>query len=247
MSQAGQQAFEKIALLRHGQLPGLLAQGFCQYAFHFYRIGTLNRNANFQVSAGSQLLEPQSLSDYSREDSPQDHDQRNNSTQGQTKGGGAAAPAKTEGHDDPQNCRDDKADRPNAYLELNEPVRARYIKYEHIYVASPNLAISDLRVFGRSGSEPLAVPESLSVRRDIDARNAFISWEEVPGAVGYNVRWGIQPEKLYQTYQVFADQGTKLELRALTVGQAYYVVVEAFNENGVSPLSNVEMVKGAGR
>jgi xylan 1,4-beta-xylosidase len=52
--------------------------------------------------------------------------------------------------------------------------------------------------------------------------------------VGYNVLWGIRPDKLYQTYQVFADRGTTLELRALTVGQEYYVAIEAFNENGVS-------------
>jgi len=30
----------------------------------------------------------------------------------------------------------------------------------------------------------------------------------VPGVVGYNLRWGISPSKLYQTYQRFADQGT---------------------------------------
>ena len=35
-------------------------------------------------------------------------------------------------------------------------------------------------------------------------------------------------------YQVFADQRTALELRALTVGQDYSFAIEAFNENGVS-------------
>ncbi|MFN2564618.1 MAG: fibronectin type III domain-containing protein, partial [Gemmatimonadaceae bacterium] len=50
----------------------------------------------------------------------------------------------------------------------------------------------------------------------------------------YNVLWGIKPDKLYQTYQVFADRGTTLELRALTVGQDYYVAIEAFDESGVS-------------
>ncbi len=62
-------------------------------------------------------------------------------------------------------------------------------------------------------------------------------WSPVRGAVGYNVLWGIRPDKLYQTYQVFADRGTALELRALTVGQEYYVAVEAFDENGVSRAS----------
>ena len=55
--------------------------------------------------------------------------------------------------------------------------------------------------------------------------------------VGYNLRWGIAPTKLYQTYQRFADQGTTLELRALNVGVAYWVAIESFDENGVSSLS----------
>ena len=125
-------------------------------------------------------------------------------------------------------------DRPNAYIELPAAVKARYIRYEHVYVAAPNLAISDLRVFGNGAGSAPPSPRGLAVRRDTDPRNAFITWERVPGAVGYNVLWGIAPNKLYETYQVFADRGDTLELRALTVGQGYYFAVEAFNENGVS-------------
>jgi hypothetical protein len=80
-------------------------------------------------------------------------------------------------------------------------------------------------------------PTNLAVRRDTDQRNAFVTWSPVRGAIGYNVLWGIKPDKLYQTYQVFADRGTTLELRALTVGQEYYVAIEAFDENGVSRAS----------
>jgi hypothetical protein len=133
----------------------------------------------------------------------------------------------------------EKRDRPNAYIELREPVRARFVRYEHIHVGSPNLAISDLRVFGSAGgAEPLP-PAHVQVRRDLDAKNAFVSWTDVSECVGYNVRWGIAPDKLYSTYQVFADQRPQLELRALTAGQGYFVAVEAFNENGVSKLSDV--------
>ena len=138
----------------------------------------------------------------------------------------------------------EKRDRPNAYLELPSPVRTRHIKYEHVYVASPNLAISDIRVFGHGEEEAPRTPANLQVRRDgNDPRNAFITWEDVPGAVGYNILWGIRDDKLYQTYQVFADQRTALELRALTIGQNYSFAIEAFNENGVSKQSatiNVE-------
>ena len=59
----------------------------------------------------------------------------------------------------------------------------------------------------------------------------------MPGVVGYNLRWGISPSKMYQTYQRFADEGTTLELRALTIGQPYWVAIESFDANGVSTLS----------
>jgi len=48
---------------------------------------------------------------------------------------------------------------------------------------------------------------------------------------------------LYQTYQRFADQGTTLELRALTVGQPYWVAIESFDENGVSTLSPAVQIR----
>jgi xylan 1,4-beta-xylosidase len=133
----------------------------------------------------------------------------------------------------------EKRDRPNAYIELAEPVEARFVQYEHVHVGSPNLAISDLRIFGHGPGELPHIPTRLQVRRDIDGRNAFITWDEIPGTVGYNIRWGIESAKLYQTYQVFADQNTKLELRALTIGQKYSFAIEAFNERGVSRLSEV--------
>jgi hypothetical protein len=131
----------------------------------------------------------------------------------------------------------ERRDRPNAYIELGTPTRARYVRYEHGHVGAANLAISDIRVFGNGGGSRPATPTDLTARRDRDERNALISWRPVPGVVGYNVRWGISPSKLRQTYQRFADQGATLELRALTVGQPYWVAIESFDENGVSTLS----------
>jgi xylan 1,4-beta-xylosidase len=65
----------------------------------------------------------------------------------------------------------------------------------------------------------------MSLRRDSDRRNAFISWTPTQGVVGYNIRWGIHPSKLYQSYQIFADERSSLELRALNVGQDYYFAI----------------------
>ena len=131
----------------------------------------------------------------------------------------------------------EQRDRPNAYIEIAAPVGARFVRYEHVHVGAANLAISDIRVFGNGAGARPATPLGLTAQRDRDERNATITWRSVPGIVGYNVRWGISPSKLYQTYQRFFDQGTTLELRALTVGQAYWVAIESFDENGVSILS----------
>lgn len=130
-----------------------------------------------------------------------------------------------------------RRDRPNAYLELPTPVQARYVRYVHGHVGAANLAISDIRVFGSAGGKPPATPAGVTAKRDTDQRNAHVAWKPVKGAVGYNVLWGIRPDRLTLTYQHWADQSAALELRALNVGQGYWVAVEAFDENGVSKRS----------
>ena len=137
-----------------------------------------------------------------------------------------------------------RRDRPNAYIELPQPARTRYVRYVHGHIGGAHLAISDLRVFGNADGPPPGAPDLLAATRAADTRDATIRWRRVPGAVGYNVRWGIRPDRLALTYQVFADRVARgdaatLPLRALTTGQRYYVAVEAFDERGVSRLSRV--------
>lgn len=136
-----------------------------------------------------------------------------------------------------------KQDRPNGYFELEKPIVARYVKYENIYMPTPNLAISDIRVFGNGFGEIPFTPKNLKVFRQKDKRNATITWSKENNVVGYNVLWGIAKDKLYQTYQWFGDKEPKIELRALTIGQDYYFAIESFNENGVSKLSDVIHIK----
>jgi len=137
-----------------------------------------------------------------------------------------------------------RRDRPNAYFQLPSPVRARYVRYVHGHVGAAHLAISDLRVFGDPGGTAPRAPSDVQVVRP-EPRMMTVSWRRVPGAVGYNVRWGIRPDRLNLCYQVFADSpgGTRLDVRALNAGVGYHVAVEAFDENGVSALSRVVSVK----
>ncbi|MFZ1290395.1 MAG: discoidin domain-containing protein, partial [Melioribacteraceae bacterium] len=133
----------------------------------------------------------------------------------------------------------EKQDKPNGYFEIEKPIDARYIKFENVYVPTPNLAINAIRVFGNSNDVKPETPKSLFAERHCDERNATITWDKVDGVVGYNILWGIAKDKLYQTYQIFHDQGAKLELRALNKGVEYFFAIEAFNENGVSEMSEV--------
>jgi hypothetical protein len=141
-----------------------------------------------------------------------------------------------------------RRDRANAYFELAQPVKARFIRYVHGHVGAANLAISDLRVFGNAPGRAPAMPRKLSATRHSDERDATISWAKVPGAVGYNIRFGIRPDRLTLTHQLWADglgSGATLskELRSLNKGVPYWVAIEAFNETGVSKLSKVVPIR----
>ena len=123
-------------------------------------------------------------------------------------------------------------DAPHNYIELDQPIEARYIRYRHHYVPGKNLAMGDIRVFGLGRGKKPATVKGFTVVREADERNARISWKAVKGAQGYNVLWGVALDKLYSSWMVYGDNS--LGLRALTVGQKYYFAIEAFNENGIS-------------
>jgi hypothetical protein len=141
-----------------------------------------------------------------------------------------------------------RRDRPNAYFELPQPVRARFVRYIHGHVGAANLAISDIRVFGNADGAAPAIPALAAAVRHPDGRDATIRWAKVPGAIGYNVRFGIRPDRLTLTHQLWADElggeaVLQKELRSLNLGVRYWVAVEAFNETGVSRLSKVVEIR----
>ena len=123
-------------------------------------------------------------------------------------------------------------DAPHNYIELDQPIEARYIRYRHHYVPGKNLAMGNIRVFGLGRGKKPATVKGFTVVREADERNVRISWKAVKGAQGYNVLWGVAPDKLYSSWMVYGDNS--VDLRALTVGQKYYFAIEAFNENGIS-------------
>ncbi|AYN66404.1 1,4-beta-xylanase [Euzebyella marina] len=134
-----------------------------------------------------------------------------------------------------------KKDVPNDYAVLNEPSKARYVRFKNIHVPTPYLSISDLRIFGKGyGKEPKKVGK-MTIERNDKRRGAIVKWNAVKEAQGYNVLWGIAPDKLYSSWLVYDIDS--LELKSLNTDQAYYFAVEAFNENGVGEKSKVQLVE----
>lgn len=132
---------------------------------------------------------------------------------------------------------DNQEDRPHAYIELETPAMGRYIKFSNTYFPNRYLAIGEFRVFGNGNGEQPATPGAFTVERQADTRNADIAWDGVENAMGYVLYWGIEPDKLNNSAMIYND--TSYELRALTKGQGYYLAIEAFNENGISSLTEI--------
>ncbi|KQC31706.1 1,4-beta-xylanase [Flagellimonas eckloniae] len=125
-----------------------------------------------------------------------------------------------------------KKDTPNDYNEIKIPKKARFVRFKNIHVPTPYLSISGIRVFGKGNGKIPKVPKNLTVTRKKDKRDVKIIWDNVKGSQGYNVLWGIAPDKLYSSWLVYGENS--LELKSLNTDQNYYVTIEAFNENGIS-------------
>lgn len=78
--------------------------------------------------------------------------------------------------------------------------------------------------------------------RHEDRRDITLTWKPVKGAQGYNILWGIAPDKLYSSWMVYGDECRHL-MKCLSTDQEYYFAIEAFNESGVSQISAVKEVR----
>ena len=128
---------------------------------------------------------------------------------------------------------ENKTDVPHDYIELAEPVKARYIKLTNYKVPDGTFALSGLRVFGNGGGKIPSEVKDLHMRRsETDRCVVDLSWTKIPGTVGYNIRYGTSKDKLYQNYQVFGTGS--VTIRSLNALQKYYFTIDAFNENGIA-------------
>ncbi|MBN1782449.1 family 43 glycosylhydrolase [bacterium] len=120
-------------------------------------------------------------------------------------------------------------DVPHDYIELVQPVQARYVKLTNVYTpGGGNFAVRDLRVFGNFAQAVFTPVNGFTVDRSAaDGRDAVIRWDAVEGADGYIIRYGISPEKLYNNYMVYDTDS--VAMHSLNHGVEYYFSVEAFD------------------
>ena len=124
-------------------------------------------------------------------------------------------------------------DLPHPYFEFKNPFKARYIRVLNVNTPDGKFAISGLRIFGKgTGKKPTALTDFVVKREENDGRAVHISWNKSKDAVGYNIRYGVEKDKLYENYMVYG--ATDATIRSLIIGTKYYFTIDIFNENGVT-------------
>lgn len=127
----------------------------------------------------------------------------------------------------------------NGYYEYTEGISARLIRVtDGALPFGQVMRISGLRVFGNGSGAKCPAAQAKAER--INDLEAMISWQPMENAQGCNVRYGIAPDKLYMSWMVYGAEEVKLT--TLIKGQEYYVAVDSFNENGITPGEIIRMV-----
>ena len=135
-----------------------------------------------------------------------------------------------------------KTDVPHDYIELINPVNARYLKMENFKMPTGKFALSGFRVFGTgSGSKPEKVDNFIALRSSPkkygERRNIWFKWQQNSLADGYVIYWGKSPDKMYGSIMVYGKN--EYFFNGADRTDAYYFQIEAFNANGISERTEV--------
>jgi xylan 1,4-beta-xylosidase len=126
-------------------------------------------------------------------------------------------------------------DAPHDYEPLEQPVQARYVRLVNVHCpADASLSISGFRIFGNGLGRPPAAIRTLSAQHNpADGRKATITWAPSQRADFYIVRYGLAPDRLFNSYQIYNT--TNSQINSLNCGVIYYFTVDAVNDSGVTP------------
>ncbi len=134
-------------------------------------------------------------------------------------------------------------DVPHEYIELQHPVKTRFLKLENYGMPTGKFALSGFRVFGKgSGEKPKEVQNFVPLRSAPkikgERRNVWFKWQQEPSADGYVIYFGKSPDKLYGSIMVYGKN--EYYFNGLDRSDVYYFQIEAFNNNGIGPRSAIK-------
>jgi xylan 1,4-beta-xylosidase len=137
-------------------------------------------------------------------------------------------------------------DNRHDYTELPNAVKARYVKLTNVFTPdSGKFAVKDLRIFGNPEAAKITKVDNVTtVRNPEDRRDVTLLWQPVKGADGYVIRYGIEPNKLYNNYMVY-DANT-ITIHSLNKEPEYFFKVEAFSSGTEYYRERTEKTMGRG-
>ncbi len=131
-----------------------------------------------------------------------------------------------------------KTDLSHDLVVKEEGIKARYIRLtvKKLPFHQP-ATVSGLRIFGKCKKDAPKKAEAVKAVRlnDFDMKVSF----KADTAIGCNVLWGHDREKLYHCYTVYGEQ--EKVIKALVKGQDYFVRVDTFGEGGITHGDVVEV------
>lgn len=134
-------------------------------------------------------------------------------------------------------------DVPHDYIELSTPGTGRYLKLENLGMPTGKFAISGFRAFGKgSGKAPGEVQNFVPLRAEAkkkgERRSIWMKWQQEQSADGYVIYFGKSPDKMYGSIMVYGK--TEYYFSGADRSEAYYFRIEAFNNNGIGPKTEVK-------
>ena len=134
-------------------------------------------------------------------------------------------------------------DVPHDYIELEKSIRARYVKMVNIQMPTGKFALCGFRIFGKgSGIAPGIVNNFVPLRtepkKEGERRNVWFKWQQESSADGYVIYFGKSPDKLYGSIMVYGKN--EYYFNGLDQSDAYYFQIEAFNNNGIGPRTEIK-------
>ena len=134
-------------------------------------------------------------------------------------------------------------DVPHDYIELETPLKARFLKLVNLKMPTGKFALSGMRVFGKgAGEKPKAVENFVVLRAEKnkfgERRSSWMKWEQNDAADGYVIYFGKSPDKLYGNIMVYGKND--YFFTGMDREDTYYFQIEAFNNNGIGPRTEIK-------